>query len=68
MSVALRSTGMSRFSVIRGTNGLVEKGVITVEKRQTEDGENEINVYARFRDEQGVVSSRDYPGAKLRRG
>ena len=60
-------TGMSRSSVIRGTNGLVEKGVITVDKRQTEDGENEINVYAlRFRDEQGVVSSRDHPSSKLR--
>jgi Bacteriophage replication protein O len=60
-------TGMSRSSVIRGTSGLVEKGVITVEKRHTEDGENEINVYSlRFRDEQGVVSSRDYPSSKLR--
>jgi hypothetical protein len=48
-------TGMSRSAVWRGAKGLVEKGVLTVQKRLSRDGDNETNVYQlRFAPE-GVV-------------
>ncbi len=54
-------TGMARSSVRRGCKGLVEKGVLTVTKVQSEDGEYETNVYTlRFRDTE-VGSQRSYP-------
>ncbi len=48
-----RGTGMSRRGVMGGCAGLIEKGIITVEKRLAEQGDNEINIYSlRFREEQ----------------
>src|SRR5215211_8005026 len=50
-----RGTGMSRRGVMKGCAGLVEKGVIRVEKRLSEQGDNEINVYhLRFRAGEGT--------------
>jgi hypothetical protein len=50
-----RGTGMTRRGVMKGCAGLVEKGIITVEKRWTEKGDNEINIYSlRFRGDAGV--------------
>ncbi len=47
-----RGTGMSRRGVMGGCAGLIEKGIITVEKRLAEQGDNEINIYSlRFREE-----------------
>ncbi len=40
-----RGTGMSRRGVMKGCAGLVEKGIITVEKRLSDQGDNEINIY-----------------------
>ena len=37
-------TGMSRRGVMKGCAGLVEKGIITVERRLSELGDNEINI------------------------
>jgi hypothetical protein len=49
-------TGLSRRGVMRGCAGLVEKGVITVEKRLSPQGDNEINTYQlRFRN--GAVAA-----------
>jgi hypothetical protein len=39
-------TGMSKSSVRRGVQGLVDKGIITVDKVQTEQGDADVNVYA----------------------
>jgi Bacteriophage replication protein O len=51
-------TGMSRPGVTKGVKGLVEKGVIIVEKVMDERGENQVNVYRlRFRE---VVNNVDY--------
>ncbi len=53
-------TGMSRQGVMRGIKGLLEKQIVTVQKAVSEDGVNQINVYAlRFREE-GVVYDVDY--------
>jgi hypothetical protein len=52
-------TGLSRQGVMRGLKGLLQKGIITVEKRTAEDGVNQVNIYApRFRE--GVVYFLDY--------
>lgn len=52
-------TGMSRKGVIAGIKGLLTKGIINVEKRLDERGENQVNVYTlRFRD--GVVTQGNY--------
>ncbi len=40
-----RGTGMSRRGVMKGCRGLEEKGIIRVDKRLSEQGDNEINVY-----------------------
>jgi len=69
-----RGTGMSRSAVIRGAQGLVEKGILVKNVSQTEDGENETNVYTlRFseaaqeqkeeinQEKKGVVLQNDYP-------
>ncbi len=49
-------TGLSRRGVINGCNGLVAKGVITVDKRRTAQGDSDVNVYRlRFRSGGGVV-------------
>ncbi len=55
-----RGTGMSRRGVMKGCAGLVEKGVVRVEKRLSEQGDNEINVYhLRFRGEPEPANERD---------
>ena len=55
-----RGTGLSKASVWRGINGLIEKGVLTKQTAMTQAGDSDINVYAlRFRE--GVVSNSDYP-------
>ncbi|MEN6402537.1 MAG: hypothetical protein ABFD94_11405 [Armatimonadia bacterium] len=52
-------TGMSRKGVIAGIKGLLDKGVINVQKRLDDRGENQVNVYTlRFRE--GVVTSGNY--------
>ena len=38
-------TGLSKTSVRKAVQSLVEAGVLTVEKRQSEDGEYETNIY-----------------------
>ena len=46
-----RGTGMSRRGVMKGVAGLQGKGVITVERKMSEDGVNQVNVYhLRFRE------------------
>jgi hypothetical protein len=63
-----RGTGMSRPGVSKGVKGLVEKGVIQVERIMDERGENQVNVYRlRFRDAaeaeaipRGVVNDVDH--------
>ena len=53
-------TGMSRQGVMRGIKGLLEKQIVTVQKAVSEDGVNQINLYAlRFREE-GVVYDVDH--------
>lgn len=53
-----RGTGMSRPGVTKGVKGLVEKGVISVEKVMDERGENQVNVYRlRFRGEPAAEAS-----------
>jgi Bacteriophage replication protein O len=65
-------TGMSKSAVWRGTKGLVEKGVLNVDRLQNPDGEYETNVYSlRFAEETGVTllesnpSSAKEPGVTL---
>jgi hypothetical protein len=56
-------TGMSKPGVIKGLNGLLQKKIITVEKKLSEQGDNEINVYRlRFQEQEktGVVNNVDY--------
>jgi hypothetical protein len=56
-----RGTGLSRRGVMNGCAGLVEKHIITVTKRLSPQGDNEINVYAlRFRE---VGNQLPYPRA-----
>ena len=63
-----RGTGMSRPGVAKGVKGLVEKGVISVERVMDERGENQVNVYRlRFRGSpatseapEGVVNDVDH--------
>lgn len=53
-----RGTGMSRRGVMKGCAGLIEKGVIRVDKRLSEQGDNEINVYhLRFQGEAEPVGT-----------
>jgi hypothetical protein len=55
-------TGMSRSAVWRGAKGLVEKGVIGVERVQSENGEYETNVYSlRFAEETEVSLQENHP-------
>jgi hypothetical protein len=54
-------TGMSRKGVIAGIKGLLDKGIINVERCLDERGENQVNVYTlRFRE--GVVTQSNYRG------
>jgi len=47
-------TGMSKRGVLLGVSGLVNKGIIEVQRRMSEDGKHEINVYSlRFRELSG---------------
>lgn len=53
-------TGMSRRGVMKGCAGLVEKGIIRVDKRLSEQGDNEINVYhLHFRGDSEAVGTSD---------
>src|SRR5215217_7778210 len=57
-----RGTGMSRRGVMKGCAGLVEKGIIDVDKRLSEQGDNEINIYRlRFRGDEGMGDN-PFPG------
>ncbi len=50
-----KGTGMSRRGVMKGCAGLIDKGIITVEKRLSDLGDNEINIYSlHFREATGV--------------
>lgn len=40
-----RGTGLSRRGVMKGCAGLVERGIITVERRRSEWGDHETNIY-----------------------
>lgn len=63
-------TGMSRRGVMKGCAGLVEKGIITVEKRLSEQGDNEINIYSlRFKGENTEITGvgNDVPYRRERR-
>ncbi len=56
-------TGMSRKAVIAGVKGLVNKGIITVERRRTEKGDTDTNIYKlRFRNDKPPVTEGDPPG------
>ncbi len=52
-----RGTGMSRRGVMKGCAGLVDKGIITVEKRLSEQGDNEINIYSLRYSEENIRST-----------
>ncbi len=55
-----KGTGMSRSAVWRGATGLVEKGVLAVQRTRSEDGDYESNVYSlRFRE--GVSLQKSNP-------
>jgi replication protein O len=56
-------TGMSRPGVSKGVKGLVEKGVILVDKVLDEKGENQANVY-RLRFREGVVNEVNHPSER----
>lgn len=56
-------TGMSRKAVISGVRGLAQKGIITIEHRQSERGDSQVNIYRlRFRHGEEVVTKGNYPG------
>jgi hypothetical protein len=56
-------TGMSRSAVWRGAKGLVEKGVLAVQKRLSPDGDNETNVYQLRFALEGVVLLENHGGS-----
>ncbi len=58
-------TGMSRKAVISGVRGLAQKGIITIEHRQSEKGDSQVNIYKlRFRHGEEVVTKGDHPGGR----
>ena len=59
-----RGTGLSKSSVRRGVQGLLDKGILLVEKVRSPDGDYETNVY-RLRFRQEVVPNSTHPGVKL---
>lgn len=52
-------TGMSRKGVIAGLKGLLDKGIINIERQMDDRGENQINVYT-LRFKEGVVTLGNY--------
>jgi hypothetical protein len=57
-----QGTGMSRKGVSAGVKGLVEKGVLLVDRATSPDGGHQVNVYRlRFREE-GIVTLGNHPG------
>lgn len=59
-----KGTGMSRRGVMRGCAGLIEKGIITVQKGTSDLGDSEINIYSlMFHNEKEVGNNIPYPGA-----
>ena len=59
-----RGTGLSKSSVRRGVNGLVEKQILEVSQVKSRDGEYDTNIY-RLRFRQGVVPIWDHPSVNL---
>ncbi len=61
-----QGTGLSRSSVKNATANLVKAGILSVEKRQSEEGEYETNVYSlRFIEAvAGVGQNLAYPGSE----
>ncbi len=56
-----RGTGMGKPAVIRSVRSLVELGILTVDKAESEQGDADVNVYSlHFRD--GVVLQGNHPG------
>lgn len=56
-------TGMRRKAVSNACQGLVSKGLLSIEKHIGPDGNNEINIYALcVAEDQGVVSQRNQGG------
>jgi len=56
-------TGMSRKGVVSGIKGLVNKGIITVERRRTSKGDTDTNIYKlRFRNDNPPVTHGNSPG------
>ncbi len=54
-------TGMSKSAVWRGCKGLVEKGILIVEQRQSEQGDSDVNVYSlHFREGVTLQESNGY--------
>jgi Bacteriophage replication protein O len=54
-------TGMSRRGVMKGCQGLVKKGVISVEKRLSDQGDYAVNIYSlRFQDGREVGNNVPY--------
>jgi len=61
-----RGTGLSRSSVRRGVQGLLDKGILTISKVVSEEGDYETNVYGlRFKSDQGVVPNSNHPRSKF---
>jgi hypothetical protein len=58
-----KGTGMSKSAVWRGVNGLIEKSIITVEKKLTKEGDNDINVYSLKFKGKGVVLQKNHPSS-----
>ncbi len=61
-----RGTGLSRSSVRRGVQGLLDKGILTISKVVSDEGDYETNVYGiRFKSDQGVVPNSNHPRSKF---
>jgi hypothetical protein len=61
-----RGTGLSKSAVWRGIAGLIDKGVLLKETRESDAGDSDVNIYAlRYRG--GVVLHEDYPSPRKER-
>jgi hypothetical protein len=59
-----RGTGLSKSSVRRGVQGLVDKGVLLVSQARSSEGDYDVNTY-RLHFRQGVVPNSNNPGLNL---
>jgi hypothetical protein len=59
-----RGTGLSKSSVRRGVQGLIEKEILLVSQIRSKVGDYDSNVY-RLRFRQGVVPNSNHPGVNL---